>query len=280
MPIYDPGTVYGAWPYPDYAPFYWYPPGYATGNVFSFAAGVLAGAAIWGGIDWARRQVNINVNRYNSFNRTNIANRNWTHNPAHRGAVPYRDRDVAQRFGNANQNAAREAFRGKADAGRREIAAQHRAGAAGAGAIAGAAGAHAVNRATQPRVTAGANRAAGNRTAGNGPARSNQGAHAANRPANVHRQGSANRTPQHHVARQPTRQPSTHARGNVSRGHAPAARSSGGTRRHAVAAEAVEAAGGAPTSGSSTTSRLSVISAMDLASTASAITAATTPSWA
>jgi hypothetical protein len=235
VPIYDPGAVYGAWPYPDYAPFYWYPPGYATGNVFSFAAGVLAGAAIWGGIDWARRQVNINVNRYNSFNRTNIANRNWTHNPAHRGAVPYRDRDVAQRFGNANQNAAREAFRGKAEAGRREIAAQHRggAGAAGAGAIAGAAGAAAVNRATRPNVNAGANRAAGNRTAGNGPVRSNQGAHVANRPANVHRQGSANRTPQHHVARQPTRQPSTHARANVSRGHAPAARSGGG---HAGAA--------------------------------------------
>ena len=48
VPIYDPGSVYGSWPYPDYAPFYWYPPGYATGNVFSFAAGVLAGAAIWG----------------------------------------------------------------------------------------------------------------------------------------------------------------------------------------------------------------------------------------
>src|SRR5262249_31332139 len=26
VPIYDPGVIYGAWPYPDYAPFYWYPP--------------------------------------------------------------------------------------------------------------------------------------------------------------------------------------------------------------------------------------------------------------
>jgi Protein of unknown function (DUF3300)/Chaperone of endosialidase len=222
VPIYDPGTIYGAWPYPDYAPFYWYPPGYVTGRVFSFAAGVLAGAAIWGGIDWARRQVNINVNRYNSFNRTNIANRNWTHNPAHRGAVPYRDRDVAQRFGGGNQNAAREAFRGKAEAGRREMAGQHRGGAGAAAVAGGAAGAAIANRANQPRVNTGTNRPTGTRT-GNGPARSNQGAHAANRPANLHRQGSANRTPQRNVARQPSARP----HGNVSRGHAPAARSSG-----------------------------------------------------
>jgi hypothetical protein len=30
VPIYDPGTVYGTWPYPDYQPFYWYPPGTAA----------------------------------------------------------------------------------------------------------------------------------------------------------------------------------------------------------------------------------------------------------
>src|SRR6516165_1532232 len=122
VPIYDPGVVYGAWPYPAYAPFYWYPPGWVGRGVFAFATGVAGGAAIWGGIDWWRRRVDINVNRYNSFNRTNIVNRNWTHNPAHRGAVPYRDRNVAQRFGRPGHPAAREAYRGTADAGRRELA--------------------------------------------------------------------------------------------------------------------------------------------------------------
>src|SRR5215475_291465 len=39
VPIYDPTVVYGAWPYPDYTPFYWYPSGYVASNVFSFAAG-------------------------------------------------------------------------------------------------------------------------------------------------------------------------------------------------------------------------------------------------
>jgi hypothetical protein len=95
VPIYDPGVVYGSWPYPDYSPYYWYPPGYAAGNVFSFATGVLVGSAIWGNINWNRNFVQINPLRYNNFNRTNIANGNWTHNPAHRGAVPYRDAGVA-----------------------------------------------------------------------------------------------------------------------------------------------------------------------------------------
>jgi Protein of unknown function (DUF3300) len=124
VPIYDPGVVYGAWPYPEYAPFYWYPPGWVGRGVFAFATGVAVGAAIWGGIDWWRRRVDINVNRYNSFNRTNIVNRNWTHNPAHRGAVPYRDRNVAQQFGRPGRAAARESYRGTANAGRQELARQ------------------------------------------------------------------------------------------------------------------------------------------------------------
>jgi hypothetical protein len=140
VPIYDPGVVYGVWPYPDYAPFYWYPPGWVGRGVFAFATGVAVGAAIWGGIDWWRRRVDINVDRYNSFNRTNIVNRNWTHNPAHRGAVPYRDRGVAQQFGRPGQAAAREAYRGTANAGRQELARQ-RAGKHGAAAKIGTAAA-------------------------------------------------------------------------------------------------------------------------------------------
>jgi hypothetical protein len=124
VPVYDPGVVYGAWPYPEYVPFYWYPPGWVGRGVLAFATGVAVGAAIWGGIDWWRRRVDINVNRYNRFNRTNIANKNWTHNPAHRGAVPYRDRSVAQQFAKPGQATAREAYRGTANVGRQELARQ------------------------------------------------------------------------------------------------------------------------------------------------------------
>jgi Protein of unknown function (DUF3300)/Chaperone of endosialidase len=124
VPVYDPGVVYGAWPYPEYAPFYWYPPGYALGNVFSFAAGAVVGSAIWANVNWGLNRVQINPLRYNSFNRTNISNVNWAHNPAHRGAVPYRDAGVAQRFGNPAQSAARDDFRGKANAGRQQLGTQ------------------------------------------------------------------------------------------------------------------------------------------------------------
>jgi hypothetical protein len=118
VPVYNPAVVYGAWDDPAYLPFYWSPPGFAASNIISFTAGVAVGAAIWGGCDWWNNNVTINVNRYNVFNHTNIniTNNTWTHNPAHRHDVPYPNASVAQRFGRANEAAARDAFRDRADA--------------------------------------------------------------------------------------------------------------------------------------------------------------------
>jgi hypothetical protein len=117
VPVYDPAVAYGAWSYPDYLPFYWSPPGFVASNVVSFAAGVAVGSAIWGGCDWWQHNVIINVNRFNAFNHTsiNISDNNWTHNPAHRGDVPYRNAGVAERFGRADNAAAREALRDRLD---------------------------------------------------------------------------------------------------------------------------------------------------------------------
>jgi hypothetical protein len=115
VPVYDPSEAYGAWSYPAYPPFYWSPPGFVASNVVSFAAGVAVGAAIWGGCDWWQDHVVINVNRFNMFNRTNVTNNIWIHNPAHRGNVPYRNASVAERFSGANNAAAREAFRDRVD---------------------------------------------------------------------------------------------------------------------------------------------------------------------
>jgi Protein of unknown function (DUF3300) len=118
VPVYNPAVVYGAWDYPSYPPFYWSPPGFVADGVVSFAAGVTVGAAIWGDCDWWHNNVIINVNRFNGFNHTNIdvTNNIWTHNPAHRGDVPYRNASVAARFGGVNNAAAREAFRDRAAA--------------------------------------------------------------------------------------------------------------------------------------------------------------------
>ena len=123
VPTYDPASVYGTWPYPAYPPYYWYPPGYAYAPGLWFATGVIVGAALWGGLTWGGGSVNINVNRYNNFNRSNISNGNWGHRVDHRGGVPYRDQKVAQQYGRGQRAdaASREAFRGRADAGRQAI---------------------------------------------------------------------------------------------------------------------------------------------------------------
>src|SRR5262245_58875903 len=89
VPIYDPYLVYGAWPYPAYRPFYWYPPGYVTVGVLAFGAPIVVGAALWATYDWRARRVAVDVNRYNTFNRTTIVNQTWQHNPTHRGTLPY-----------------------------------------------------------------------------------------------------------------------------------------------------------------------------------------------
>lgn len=123
VPAYNPTVVYGTWPYPAYPPYSYYPPGWVPGaGALAFGAGVAVGAALWGNCNWGYGNVGINVNRYNNFNRTNIRNGNWNHNPRNRGAVPYRG-DARQKFGNrSNRNAkARENFRGRADRGRRDL---------------------------------------------------------------------------------------------------------------------------------------------------------------
>ena len=61
VPTYNPGVVYGTWPYPSYPPYYWYPPGYVASNLISFGVGVAVGAAIWGNCNWGRGQVNVNA---------------------------------------------------------------------------------------------------------------------------------------------------------------------------------------------------------------------------
>ncbi len=96
VPTYNPTVVYGAWPYPAYPPYYYYPPGYAAGAAFfSFSAGVIVGGAIWGNCNWGGGDVDIDVNRYNNFNRNEI-NHNRNTNINNRGN---NNRQVAARYG-------------------------------------------------------------------------------------------------------------------------------------------------------------------------------------
>ena len=124
VPTYNPTVVYGAWPYPTYPPYSYYPPGYVAGGaLLGFTAGVIVGGALWGNCNWGGGNVNVNVNRYNNFNKTNISNGNWNHSAQHRGAVPYRDKQVSQQYGRgqASDAASRDQFRGRAEQGQGAI---------------------------------------------------------------------------------------------------------------------------------------------------------------
>jgi hypothetical protein len=137
VPTYNPTVVYGAWPYPAYPPAYYYPPGYvATAAFVSFGVGMAVGAAYWGGCNWGHGDVDINTNRYNNFNQNVTQNYNrsdvknkveggkWQHNPEHRKGVEYRDRGTQDRFGRGQSGNAstRDAYRGRAEQGRQQIA--------------------------------------------------------------------------------------------------------------------------------------------------------------
>jgi hypothetical protein len=140
VPTYDPVVVYGTWPYPAYPPYYYYPPGYRAGsNLLSFGLGFACGAAwgwAWGGCNWGRGDVDININQNTNFNRNIDRSKykaefqgrdrgQWQHNAEHRKGVAYRDNKTAGRYNRASTNEAiksREAFRGRAEQGRQELA--------------------------------------------------------------------------------------------------------------------------------------------------------------
>ncbi len=145
VPTYNPTVVYGAWPYPAYPPYYYYPPGYVAGTAaLSFGLGVSAGAAwshAYGGCNWGHGDVDVDIdsrsfssNRVNSSRTSNVNNLNtnrqgnrssWQHDPSHRKGTSYRDQGTANKFGGASKKdvaQARDSFRGRAESGRQDIA--------------------------------------------------------------------------------------------------------------------------------------------------------------
>jgi uncharacterized protein DUF3300 len=126
VPTYDPATVYGPWWYPYPPPYYYYPPGYGYYPGLAFATGVIVGAAIWGNLTWGGggNNINIDVDRFNNFNKGNISNKNWGHNAEHRKGVSYRDNASAQKYnrgGDRKAAASRDQFRGRAEQGRQQL---------------------------------------------------------------------------------------------------------------------------------------------------------------
>jgi hypothetical protein len=133
VPAYNPTVVYGTWWAPAYPPYFWYPPpiyGYPVyvpgaalaAGAIGFGIGLAVGSNHWGwcNTNWRGGDVNINVNRNNTFIsnnqsfRTNVQNGNWQHNAAQRKGVGYKDAGARQKYGNVDNRAvaARQEFRG------------------------------------------------------------------------------------------------------------------------------------------------------------------------
>jgi hypothetical protein len=182
VPSYNPTVVYGAWPYPAYPPYYYYPPGYVAGSAFWFAAGVGMGMAwgyAWGNCNWRGGDVNINNSQNMNINRNIDRSRyqggdrgqggRWQHNPEHRKGVSYRDQGTAQKFNRASTNDAiksREQFRGRAEQGRQDLGKGGIGDRGGVGGAGGAGGRGGVGGAGGPGDRGGAGQLGGGNRAG------------------------------------------------------------------------------------------------------------------
>jgi hypothetical protein len=131
VPTYNPVTVYGSWMYPAYPPIYVPPPpGYwwsvAIGTGIAWGVSYAIRDALWGGCNWHRRDVNININRYNNINinrrlDVNTTRARWAHDTKHRGAVPYRGGEATrQKLTRQAEVAKRDNYRGRAEATMRD----------------------------------------------------------------------------------------------------------------------------------------------------------------
>ncbi len=85
VPIYDPRVAYGAWPYPDFPPYYLPPPygySYAPGIYYSFVS--ISPFWGWSRWDWRQRRITIiDLPRYNHHNRWRgrLDRTVWHHDP-------------------------------------------------------------------------------------------------------------------------------------------------------------------------------------------------------
>jgi hypothetical protein len=125
VPVYNPGVVFGRWPYPAYPPVYFPPPpGWGLGNAMltgiAFASGVAVVGSLWGWARpaWGRGSVDVNVNRFNSINvnRVQINSNVWRHDVTHRGGLAYRNTEVNNRFRGdvtGGRVGSRDEFRGR-----------------------------------------------------------------------------------------------------------------------------------------------------------------------
>jgi len=117
VPYYSPLVVYGSWPWAEYPPFYFAPPpGVFYAGAIGFGIGIGIVGAPWGWYRWnwpAHALIVPNHGHPPPYGHPRPGSSVWTHDPAHRAGVPYRDAAVGQRFLGPGANF-RPSFRGYA----------------------------------------------------------------------------------------------------------------------------------------------------------------------
>jgi Protein of unknown function (DUF3300) len=117
VPVYNPWCIYGAWPYPDFPPFYfgtWAGACMPADYTIAFDAGIYPpfGFWAWGAFDWRHHLIRIDRERFQRFRTGHEPPGGiWRHDPTHRRDVPYRDPITAGRF-TGPANAPRRESRG------------------------------------------------------------------------------------------------------------------------------------------------------------------------
>jgi len=106
VPVYDPGVVFGPWPYPDFPPFYF--PDFFGGVVIGafgfgwFGVPIIGPFWGWNHWDWAHHRIDIDRERWAHIDHGRPPvlgpGGGWAHDLSHRRDVPYRDAGVRGRF--------------------------------------------------------------------------------------------------------------------------------------------------------------------------------------
>jgi Protein of unknown function (DUF3300) len=105
FPICDPSFAYGPWPYPGYPPFLPVLAGATIGGCDWIGGQIFAPFWGWSVLNFRTRHIEIDHKRLALFDRDRGRDggrplgEEWRHDPAHRGAVPYRDPAVSALFG-------------------------------------------------------------------------------------------------------------------------------------------------------------------------------------
>lgn len=118
VPYYDPAVVYGPWWYPAYPPVYWAPwPGYYLRPAYSAWCWwgppiAISAGFFFGSFNWAHHHAQVasvtNVTNITNVKNVNVtpkigAEKRWSHDPAHRGNVSYRQQSARQQFAHSRQ---------------------------------------------------------------------------------------------------------------------------------------------------------------------------------